>query len=82
MAALDQHWERTESDGTLGARRRARLAERTRAVVDRTVQRWLWSDGPATHLLQERLDRAANGETSPYDIAAEVVAAVKEGARV
>jgi LAO/AO transport system kinase len=82
VATLEQHWNETSANGVLDARRRARLAERTRAVVDRTVQRWLWTDGPATQLLMERLDDAATGGTSPYDIAAEVVAAVKEGARV
>ena len=82
VAALDQHWNESSANGTLDGRRRARLAERTRAVVDRTVQRWLWSEGPATHILSERLDDAATGGTSPYDIAAEVVAAVKEGVRV
>lgn len=82
VATLDRHWDETSGDGTLELRRRARLAERTRAVVDRAVQRWLWSDGPATAVLRERLDEAAVGRTSPYDVAAEVVAAVKEGVRV
>lgn len=79
VAALDAHWDTTSANGDLESRRRARLAERTRAVIDRTMQRWLWSDGPATRLLDARLDAAATGNTSPYDIAADVVAAVKEG---
>src|SRR5690606_6727345 len=51
IATLDSHWDTTSVDGSLDTRRRARLAERTRAVIDRSVQRWLWSDGPATRLL-------------------------------
>jgi LAO/AO transport system kinase len=82
VAALDSHWESTSANGTLEVRRRARLAERTRAVVDRAVQRWLWSEGPATAVLHDRLDEAATGRTSPYDVAAEVVTAVKEGVKV
>jgi LAO/AO transport system kinase len=82
VTTLDAHWDASSRDGTLETRRRARLAERTRAVIDRTVQRWLWSEGPATQVLHDRLDLAASGDTSPYDIAAEVVAAVKEGVRV
>lgn len=82
ITTLDQHWDETSANGNLDSRRRARLTERTRAVVDRTVQRWLWTEGPATSLLHERLDAAAAGGTSPYDIAAEVVAAVREGVRV
>jgi LAO/AO transport system kinase len=82
VAALDSHWESMSANGTLEVRRRARLAERTRAVVDRAVQRWLWSEGPATAVLHDRLDEAATGRTSPYDVAAEVVTAVKEGVKV
>lgn len=80
--ALDRHWDSSSADGTLATRRRARLAERTRAVVERAVQRWLWSDGPADELVTARLDAAEQGTVSPYDVAAEVVAAVKEGVRV
>jgi LAO/AO transport system kinase len=81
VKSLDQHWESSTASGSLATRRLARLAERTRAVVDRAVQRWLWQEGPATQLVQVRLEDAAKGETSPYQIAAEVVTAVKEGAR-
>ncbi|HRP08348.1 MAG TPA: methylmalonyl Co-A mutase-associated GTPase MeaB [Gemmatimonadales bacterium] len=80
--ALDSHWQGSHSDGTLESRRLARLAERTRAVVDRGMRRWLWSDGPAEEIVASRLDAAARGEVSPYQIATEVLAAVREGVRV
>lgn len=80
VEALDRHWDQASADGTLALRRRARLADRTRAVVDRAVHRWLWSDGPAGDLVAMRLEETQG--SNPYDIAAEVVAAVKEGARV
>jgi LAO/AO transport system kinase len=79
---LDAHWDASVADGTLESRRRVRLAERTRAVIDRRVQQWLWNEGPAPDILAQRIDDAVGGLTSPYEIAAEVIAAVKEGARV
>lgn len=82
MAALDRHWDETSASGALEARRRARLAERTRAVVTRAVERWLWRDGPAEELVKARLDDVARGVTSPYDVAAAVVAALREESRV
>jgi LAO/AO transport system kinase len=81
VQALDEHWRVTEESGALAARRRDRLAERTRAAVRRGVDRWIWSDGPAGDLMNARLDDVAEGRLSPYDVAAEVVTAVKEGMR-
>jgi LAO/AO transport system kinase len=80
--SLDRHWDAIVEDGTLARRRKDRLAERTRAVVDRAVHRWLWNDGPAGFLVNARLDAAGDRRVNPYEVAAEVVAAIKEGARV
>lgn len=82
VAALDTHWDETTASGALEQRRRARLAERTRAVVTRAVERWLWRAGPAAELVDARLDDVARGVTSPYDVAAAVVAALREESRV
>lgn len=82
VAALETHWQETSASGALEQRRRARLAERTRAVVTRAVERWLWRDGPAEELVSARLDDVARGVTSPYDVAAAVVAALREESRV
>lgn len=78
LDALDRHWDVTSASGALVERRRARLLERTRAVVSRAVDRWMWSDGPVQALVASRLDRIADGSTSPYDVAAEVVAMLRE----
>jgi LAO/AO transport system kinase len=81
VEALDGHWATTEASGALESRRRARLAERTRAAVRRSVDRWLWTDGPAPEVVANRLDAVAEGALSPYEVATEVVAAIKEGVR-
>ncbi len=82
VEALEQHWNWLTTTGTLESRRRARLAQRTREVVERAMRRWLWQDSHADEMIAARLDDVTAGRTSPYEIAGEIVAALKEGARV
>lgn len=82
VEALERHWTWLGVDGELERRRRDRLAERTREVVDRATRRWVWQDSPAPDLLRARLDEITAGTLSPYDLATEIVAVLKEGARV
>lgn len=82
MAALDRHHLWMSEHGELRARRIRRLAARTREVVDRAMQRWIWGESRAEELLRDRIDEVAQGRLSPYDLAAEIVAGLKEGARV
>ncbi|HLQ22414.1 MAG TPA: methylmalonyl Co-A mutase-associated GTPase MeaB, partial [Gemmatimonadales bacterium] len=78
--ALDRHRASLEATGRLEARRRERLAERTRAVVNRTLRHWVWADTAAEALLAQALDGMAAGRRSPYDVAAEILDQVKSGA--
>lgn len=80
--ALEQHWTWLTGTGALDSRRRTRLAQRTREVVERAMRRWLWHESHADDLIAARLDDVSTGKTSPYDVAAEIVAALKEDARV
>ncbi|MES1259801.1 MAG: methylmalonyl Co-A mutase-associated GTPase MeaB, partial [Gemmatimonadota bacterium] len=82
VAALEAHWTWLSASGMLERRRRTRLAERTREVVERAMRKWLWQDSHADEMIAARLDDVAAGRTSPYDLAGEIVAALKEGARV
>ena len=82
VEALEQHWTWLGSTGTLEVRRRTRLAQRTREVVERAMRRWLWQDSHADEMIATRLDDVTAGKTSPYDLASEIVNALKEGARV
>jgi GTPase len=81
-AALERHHAWMEQRGELAARRRTRFAARTREVVDRSMHRWVWDETRAEAHLQERIDAVAAGRLSPYELAGEIVAALKEGARV
>ena len=80
--ALERHHTWMEQHGELAARRRKRFAARTREVVDRSLHHWVWHETRAAELLHERIDEVAAGRRSPYDLAAEIVAGLKEGARV
>ncbi len=78
-AALDRHYAYLQTSGLLGERRRRRLAARTRAVLERSVRRWLLEATDVEQLLTSRLDEVADGRRSPYDVAAEILAQVKAG---
>ena len=79
MAALERHHEFLESSGQLAARRRQRLADRTRAAVERLVQRFVWEDTRADEVIAARLDAVTAGQRSPYDVAAEILDQIKTG---
>jgi LAO/AO transport system kinase len=78
-AALDRHHAYLETTGKLAERRRQRLVARTRAVLERSVQRWVAEATDAQELLARRLDEVAEGRRSPYDVAAEILDQMKTG---
>jgi LAO/AO transport system kinase len=82
IAALDRHYEWLVASGTLAERRRRRLLDRTREVVDRATRRWVWQETRADERIGERLDEIVAGRVSPYDVAAEVVDGLKQGERI
>jgi LAO/AO transport system kinase len=82
MAALDRHHEWLGRSGTLEARRRRRMVERTREVVDRAARRWMWDETHAEQLISDRLEQMVDGKLSPYDVATEVLDGLKQGARL
>jgi LAO/AO transport system kinase len=80
--ALDRHHEWLTESGELQQRRRRRLLDRTREVVDRATRRWVWEETRAERLISERLDEVAGGRLSPYELAAEVLEELKQGERI
>ena len=78
-AALDRHYAYLQAGGRLAERRRQRLAARTRAVLERSVRRWLLEATGVEELLALRMDDVADGRRSPYDVAAEILEQVKAG---
>ena len=80
--ALDGHHEWLIETGELGIRRRRRLFQRTREVVDRAAHQWIWQETAAEQMINDRLDDLAAGRTSPYEVASEVLDGLKQGTRV
>jgi LAO/AO transport system kinase len=80
--AIERHLVWMESHGVLEERRRARFAARTREVVDRAMHRYVWNETRSETLLRERLDEVVTGRLSPYELAEEIMAGLKDGARV
>ena len=80
IAALDRHYAYLQASGALVGRRRQRFAARTRAVLERSVRRWLVEATRAEELLALRLDEVTEGRRSPYDVAAEILDQIKTGA--
>jgi LAO/AO transport system kinase len=82
IAALDRHHDWLAASGTLDTRRRRRLLDRTREVVDRATRRWVWEETHADRRIAERLDDIVAGQASPYDVAAEVLDGLKQSERI
>jgi LAO/AO transport system kinase len=80
MEALERHRGYLEASGLLGRRRRERLAERTRAAVNRAMAHWVWEQTAAESLLGEALDDMSAGRRSPYEVAAAIVDQARTGA--
>ncbi len=78
---LDAHHAWLERTGTLQERRRARLAQRTREVVDRFTRRWIWDETRADERIAARLDEVSDGRLSPYELAAQILDGLRQGAR-
>ncbi len=78
IEALEKHREYLERSGELAKRRRERIERLTREVVDRTLRQWVWSRSDAEVYLASGLDRVLQGERSPYELADEIVAAVRK----
>ncbi|HUR94547.1 MAG TPA: methylmalonyl Co-A mutase-associated GTPase MeaB [Gemmatimonadales bacterium] len=82
IEGLDRHHEWLVDSGTLTERRRRRLLDRTREVVERATRRWVWEETRADRHIAGRLDDIADGRVSPYEVAAEVLEGLKQGERI
>jgi LAO/AO transport system kinase len=79
VTALDRHHEWLVTSGELEQRRRRRVLERTREVVERATRRWLWEETRAEQLINDRLDEVAGGRLSPYELATEILEELRQG---
>jgi LAO/AO transport system kinase len=82
IEVLAAHLAVLGTTGELVERRRRRMTLRTKEVVGRMLDRWIWSESNAESLIAERVDEMVAGRISPYEVAADVVASLREGARI
>jgi LAO/AO transport system kinase len=82
VTALDLHHEYLTASGELIERRRRRMYQRTREVVNRATRQWIWQETGAEQVIRDRMDDVVAGRLSPYEVAAEVLDALKQGSRV
>ncbi len=76
--AVERHWDYLERSGELDRRRRARLERLTREVVDRTLRQLVWENGRGEATLESGLEGVVQGTRTPYQLAQEVVAAIRK----
>jgi len=77
IEALDRHFAALEASGELAARRRRRLEQRTREVLERSLRQWVWSDAGPRAAVDTALADVAAGRRSPYEAAADVVERIR-----
>ncbi len=70
---IQKHRAYLDASGQFEVRRRERLKNRIRALVDDSLHVAFWNE-ERSGLLTERLDTLQAGTSSPYDVAAELVA--------
>jgi len=70
--ALDEHRTWLEASGRRADRRRQRLLERVRDEVERRIRARVWRDGGSA-ALDDALSALERGDTTPYQVAAEIV---------
>src|SRR5690606_23963647 len=73
VEALDRHHAWLEASGELGRRRRRRLAERVREVVDRGLRQRAWTEAGGGAMLEGALPGPESGTLTPYEVAERLV---------
>jgi LAO/AO transport system kinase len=76
LDTLDAHLQHLGRTGQLEARRRQRLLERVRAVVERGLKGHVWEEGGGAARLEAARQDLESGRRSPYEVAGEILKAV------
>lgn len=78
LDAVDRHRAFLEGTGLLHQRRRERLAQHTREVVNRALSTLVWDRWNGEAVLAANLDDVVDGRLSPYRLARNIVAELQE----
>lgn len=77
--AIQRHAAFLTASGELARRRRLRLERLTREVVDRRLRQLVWDGRRAEATLAAGLENVVRGDSSPYELAQEIVAGIAKG---
>jgi len=77
IETLAAHYEFLLETGELEARRRQRLLDRVRAVVDRGLRTRVWLNGIGETILQESRADLESGRRTPYEVAAQILESLR-----
>lgn len=77
---LAAHFDYLQRTGELGRRRRDRLAQHTREVVNRALIQFVWQERDGETALAARLGEVLDGKLSPYGLAQAILATLHKGA--
>jgi LAO/AO transport system kinase len=72
-AEIERHKVWQSSNGSFEARRKRRMKDRVRALVEGSLHVALW-DAKRTQLLDQRVEELHKGNVNPYAVAGELVA--------
>ncbi len=78
LDAVDRHRTFLDDTGLLLERRRQRLAQHTREVVNRALATLVWDRWNGEAVLAAKLDDVVSGRMSPYRLARNIVADLQE----
>jgi LAO/AO transport system kinase len=80
LETLAAHYEYLQETGQLEVRRRQRLLERVRAVVDRGLKAWVWVEGAGETMLEAARPDLESGRLTPYEVATRILGNLDAGA--
>jgi LAO/AO transport system kinase len=81
LDTLAAHYEYLRETGWLETRRRQRMLERVRAVVDRGLKTQVWVDGVGEMILETARPDLESGRRTPYDVAVQILSALGTGVK-
>lgn len=79
--ALEGYYSLLQDSSELASRRREHLARHTRDVVARALAAMVWDDSDGEVRLAARLDDVVAGRVSPYQLADDIIAGLREGSK-
>jgi GTPase len=76
LEAVAEHRTFLEDSGLFEEHRRARIAERIRGTVERSLEQRLWGGRDGTKMVERMAEKVTRGEETPYSAAEQILATI------